>query len=187
MEIPETIIEKIKSLSQPVLIGISGFGGSGKTTLAEQLGKGLNASVVGVDSFMIDRTLTDYRRWEIMDFTRLENEVLKPFTNNQNPISYGHFDWGKNGIVETREIEHNGYLIVEGVGLFRPELLKYFSYKIWIDCPLEEANERGKKRDREVHLNPQDEYWNGIWKENEKQYFSEFKPNEIADAVIRNY
>jgi len=186
MEILPQVLEKIRSLPKPVLIAISGFGGSGKTTFAEQLSAAINAPIVGVDSFMRDRNLTEYERWEIMDFKRLESEILAPFHTGANPLAYGHFDWGTNGIIETRTINHSGYLVVEGVGLLRPELKKYFSYSIWIDCPLDEANERGKKRDREIHLNPQDEYWNGPWRKSEIEYQETYRPEETADAVISN-
>jgi len=186
MEVPQETIQKIRSLPKPVLIGISGFGGSGKSTLAKQLASVLNTPVVSVDSFVRDRTMTDYKRCENMDFSRLEEEVLAPFSASTNPISYGHFDWGTNGVVETRTVNHDGFLIVEGVGLFRPELLKYFTYKIWVECPLEEATERGKKRDREVHKNPQDKFWDGPWKQSDKEYYEAYRPKEVADLVVSN-
>ena len=186
MEIGSEIIDTLRALPKPALIAISGFGGSGKTTLAERLSTLIDAPVVGVDSFNRDRTLTEYERWEMMDFKRLESEILIPFTTGSDSLSYGHFDWGTNGIIETRTIKHYGYLIVEGVGLFRPELMKYFTYSIWVDCPLEEATERGKKRDREVHLNPQDEQWDGLWKKSEIEYRDAYRPAETADVVISN-
>ncbi len=46
-----TIIEKIHTLPKPIIIGISGFGGSGKSTCALELGKKLQAPLIGVDSF----------------------------------------------------------------------------------------------------------------------------------------
>ncbi|TSC61399.1 MAG: hypothetical protein Athens041674_789 [Parcubacteria group bacterium Athens0416_74] len=85
-----------------------------------------------------------------------------------------------------REVPSTNTLIIEGVGLFRPELMKYFAYTIWVDCPLEEAVARGKKRDKDEHHNPQDELWDGIWKKNDIEYFDTYKPNEIADVIISN-
>lgn len=183
----QQIIDKIKNLPKPTLIGVSGFGGSGKSTTAKELGNKLDAPVVGVDSFQKKGVFdTNFNLWEIMDFARLEKEVLKLFQEQESVIRYGHAD-AKTGLIsETIEFKNNGILIVEGVGLFRPELMKYFTYKIWIDCPIEEAILRGKKRDREEYHNPTDELWDGVWKENDLEYYATFKPSESADLIIKN-
>lgn len=162
MEISQEIIEKIQSLSKPAIVAISGFGGAGKSTTAEMLGKIVDVPVVGVDSFATDRLDINHSLWGSVNFKRLEQEVLIPFIEGQALIKYGHYDWRTNGINKTIDAHHDGILIVEGIGLFRPELLKYFSYKIWIDTPMDEAIRRGKKRDRQVHKNPQDEKWDGV-------------------------
>lgn len=185
--IGESLIERLLNLEKPAIIAISGFGGAGKSTFANLLGKAVNAPVICVDHFGIDRTIEDYTHWKGMDFVRLEKEILVPFCEGENSVSYGHWDHGANSIVKKMEVAHQGLLIIEGVGLLRPELLKYFAYKIWIDCPQDIANARGKKRDREVHKNPQDEKWDGPWERNDTEYFEKFKPNEVADLVISNH
>jgi uridine kinase len=179
-------IEKIKNIKPPAIIAISGFGGSGKSTLAKEISREFNAPVVGIDSFFKDRTSKDYSLWEIIDFLRIEREILVPFLNKDKEIHYGHFDWNENKVVSEITVMNKGYLIIEGVGLLRPELLKYFSYTIWVDTPIEESIFRGKKRDREVYNNPQDESWDTVWKENDIQCFEKFKPKEVADLVIKN-
>lgn len=55
-----------------------------------------------------------------------------------------------------------------------------------MDVPLDVATARGKKRDREVHKNPQDEEWDGSWKRNDEEYFNAYKPKEMADLLISN-
>lgn len=187
MEISEQLIKTIKNFPRPTLVGISGFGGSGKSSVAKKLGQTVDVPVVGVDSFQRKGAFdTDFSLWEIMDYARLEKEVLRPFMDNEGLIRYGHSDARSGLISETVEVKNGGILIVEGVGLFRPELLKYFSYKIWLDLPIEEAIARGKKRDREEYGNPTDELWDGVWKKNDLEYYSEFKPQEKADLVISN-
>ncbi len=186
MILDEGVISKIRSLSHPALVAVSGFGGSGKTTCANMLAATTGAPVIGLDSFVQDKTLTDYSLWNWFDFERFEQEVLLPFAAGECTIRYGHFDWDKNKVIEMRSVSHQGLVIVEGVGLLRPKFLKYFSYKIWVDCPLEEALSRGKKRDREEYNNPNDEQWEGIWKKNDLEYLETFKPKERADIVITN-
>jgi uridine kinase len=177
------LIEKINELRKPAIIGISGFGGSGKSTFARKLATEINATIIGVDSFCKADDSNDYELWNIMDYKRLETEVLKPYITGSKTISYGEFDWEKNEVSSSTVVTTNDFLIIEGVGLFRPELLNYFSFTIWIDCPLEVAILRGKRRDREEYGVPQDDKWNGLWKENDIQCYQDFSPKEIADYV----
>ncbi|MSR71511.1 MAG: hypothetical protein EXS50_02485 [Candidatus Taylorbacteria bacterium] len=186
IKIDQQLIEKLIALKTPAIIAISGFGGAGKSTFASSLGSMINAPIICVDQFGIDRTIENFSHWKGMDFERLEKEILIPFSNGANPVSYGHWDHDANKIIKNVEVPHSRFLIIEGVGLLRPELLKYFSYKIWIDCSQDIANERGKKRDREVHKNPQDEKWDGPWKRNDEEYYNSYKPKDIADLIISN-
>lgn len=70
-------------------------------------------------------------------------------------MTFREFDWEKNKIGGSTTIKPGNHLIVEGVGLFRPELLKYFAFTIWIECPIEVAIARGKKRDRDEYGIPE--------------------------------
>lgn len=188
MEIEGHILDTVNNSPKPAIIGVSGFGGSGKSTVAKAIGEQTQTPVISVDSFQKHGAAdSEYSLWGIMDFERLERDVLIPFLSGAPVIRYGHFDSNTGIIIETREVEHQGTLIVEGVGLFRPELMKYFAVTIWVDCPIDEAMARGKKRDREEHHNPKDELWEGIWQRNDIEYYRAFKPSEMAVLTIRNY
>jgi len=187
MNLTQEVIEKLKSLKTPYIIAVSGFGGSGKTSYADLLAKELNAPVISIDSFTQgEENVKDYSLWELVDFKRFEKEVLIPFTEGENPIYYSKFDWENNVIMNPEQVNHKGILIVEGVGLLRSELMKYFAFTVWIDCPINEAARRGKNRDREVWHNPKDELWEGIWKKNDLEYFERFKPKENVNLVVDN-
>ncbi len=177
------LINRIKEQEKPVIIGISGFGGSGKSTLARRLSEQLAAPIIGVDSFFRSIHETDYRDWEIIDFERLCTAVILPFTHNQSPLSFTEMDWGTGEITRQTEIQHNGVLIIEGIGLFREPLLGRFTIKIWIDCPIEVAMERGKARDKNAYGVDNDHLWDTLWKQNDLQYFASKKPHEGADYV----
>jgi uridine kinase len=183
---PKTqIIETIQKIKKPFIVAISGFGGSGKTTFANLLASEIHAPIIGVDDFFNTTERLNYERWEIYDFERLELEVIKPFLSGGTILSYIAFDWEKNELTGFKTTHVDEVLIVEGVGLFRPELMKYFSYTIWIECPIEIAIERGKKRDRNMYGVSQDEKWDGIWRNNEMQCYREFDPMENAERVIK--
>ena len=117
MVIPYTLIARITLFQSPYIIAISGFGGAGKSTFASALGNAIDAPVIGVDSFMVDRNRPDYELWKIMDFDRLKREVLSPFLERKR-VRYGHFDWETNAIGEVRELPLTECVIVEGVGQF---------------------------------------------------------------------
>jgi uridine kinase len=186
MNIPEQLVQRIALLQSPAIIAISGFGGAGKSSVASTLGSKIGAPIVCTDSFISDRTLSNYDYWGNKDFQRLEREVLSPFMEGKS-VRYGHLDWGKNVIGETRDLPLTERMIVEGVGLFRPTLRHYLSFMIWVDCPMPEAIRRGKKRDREEYNHQPDEAWDGIWKRNDEEYFNQFKPKEAAHFIIDNF
>jgi uridine kinase len=181
----KTLEVKINKLPKPILIGISGFGGSGKSTFARALGEKLKAPVVGVDSFAKHDIHKNYEFWEIIDYNRLNTEVLQPFLSNNQVIKYSNQDWKQSDT--ENEIQHNGILIIEGIGLFRPELMKHFSLTIWIDCPIEEATLRGKRRNKEQHNTNHDEYWDGIWQKNDLQCFESFSPKQNVDFIVNHH
>ncbi len=132
-----TIIEKVNTLPKPIIIGVSGFGGSGKSTFALELGKKVQAPVIGVDSFFKSNAHAGCNFWDVVDFERLRKEVLEPFGLGGQDITYRNFDWATNRLGKEVHLSHNGIVIIEGVGLFRPALMKYFSCTIWIDCPIQ--------------------------------------------------
>jgi uridine kinase len=184
MKFDEHLIARIDALPAPAIIGVSGFGGSGKSTFAARLASRLKAEVVGADAFWTDKA--EYSLWECVDFARLVREVLLPVLNGAGAITFGQYDWAAKRITRATSVTVGRRMIVEGVGLFRPTLLRYFALRVWIDCPLDEAMRRGKKRDRDVYGSPQDEAWEGIWRRNDEEYARTFKPQETAHWIVGN-
>ncbi len=182
MNIDLKLINKISSFKKPAIVAISGFGGSGKSTFAKLLSDKINSPVVSIDTF--NKRVEKYTEWNLFDYDRLVKDAIKPFLDNKPVIEYKS-DSGE-GLVENLSIPNTGILIIEGVGLLRPSLMSYFNYSIWIDCPIDNAVKRGKKRDREVWNNPKDELWDGIWKDNDLECFQKFKPDKLADLIINN-
>lgn len=179
------VISEIKTKNKPVIIMISGFGGAGKSTYSRKLAKELSAPIIGIDSFFKSLEFDKFHLWNSIDYKRFEEEVLKPFIKGSKSISYGEFDWLEKCINKTLSVSASDYIIVEGIGLFRPELMKYYTYKIWIDCPIDVAIERGSRRDRLEYGVNHDYLWNGVWKDNDLECYEVYKPDEIADCLIQ--
>lgn len=187
MTLPNDLSRILNNLDKPILIAISGIRGAGKSTLAAKLGEIVDAHVISIDEFQKSGVFdASYAMWEIMDFARLESEVLIPYQAGR-PAVYGiaHPSTGK--IESTKTVPEGKKVIIEGVGIFRPELMKYFDYTIWIDCPTNVAIQRGKDRDRYVHHNPNDKLWDTIWKKNDQEYIESYDPKNNADYILENY
>jgi uridine kinase len=185
-----TLLANIQSLPQlearPLIIAISGFGGSGKTTLASKLKADLvDAEMICIDSF----SNHEWRRnadWDNFDRERFAREILKPARLNDFPLTYAHVPWPGQVADPAIKVPQARYLIVEGCSIFHPDLLQYYDYKIWVDCPLKQATKRGMWRDRHVHKNEQDYYWQNIWMPNERDFYEKYQPNLVADVAINS-
>jgi len=179
----KTLVDQIEGLRVPYIVGISGFGGSGKSTLARELSHGINAPVVGVDSFVRSLDEQASENWEIVDFDELFESVILPFKRNESPLNFCEMDWQTGKRDRQKIIENIGKIIVEGVGLFRRPIIDYLDFSIWINLPLEESIAQGKLRDKENYQRNNDEKWDGIWKKNDLEYFERERPMSRATLL----
>lgn len=177
-------IEKRRMSNKPVVVGISGFGGAGKSTLAKQLKEKLRDSeIVSVDDFVIDHLAKRGSDWDGFDWKRFEQEVFGPLSKGERKLSYGVYHWDENTVGRRKEVAAQVF-ILEGVGIFRESFMKYFDYTIWMDCPLDVANMRGLQRDTEVYKVPHACEWKKIWGPNDRDYFAKHCPDKLADQVV---
>ncbi|HSH31098.1 MAG TPA: hypothetical protein VK963_00310 [Candidatus Saccharimonadales bacterium] len=168
---------------KPILIGIEGFGGSGKTTVAERLKTALgNAYVIGIDDFIVKERLLEHSPEEVgFDRARLEQQVLVPAHNGQ-PIKYQRLEWVENRLSDPISVPPVDCLIIEGISSCHPDIAKYYDYKIWVEAPIEVAKQRGKQRDAG---NENEQHWD-LWAKNDLAYQAKYHPEQQADFVIDN-
>jgi len=182
----EELASDIKSQAhskKPVLIGVEGFGGSGKSTIAGQLSELLGGSyIVNIDDFIVKEKITE-PSWDKggFDRKRLEQQVLIPATTQQ-PVSYQELLWATDTLSEPKVVPPVDYLIVEGISSYHPDIAHYYDYKVWIDTPIEIAKERGHARDGS---NENAQHWD-LWAANDLRYQEKYHPEQVADFVIDN-
>ena len=112
-------------------------------------------------------------------------QVLEPVAQGEE-ARYEEYDWDANTIVGWRSVPKSIYLIVEGISLFHPDLLKYYDFTVWIDCPLDITARRGAARDRSDGVD-HDAYWFELWTPNEQEFFDKYHPDQVASFVYHGH
>ena len=154
------------------IIAVDGFGGCGKSVLADRLAQNLGeATIVRTDDF----SRPHLPGWE---WGRLRQQVLEPVMNDR-PGHYQRYDWERDEPAEWRNVPVGGNLIVEGVSSMRDELGTYWDYGIWLECPHDRL-QRGVERDGEAMRS----MWTDVWIPEEDAYFRVQRPDRKADLVI---
>lgn len=182
-------IKKKKQLinKQHFIIGISGFGGSGKGTLSKKLAEILGDSVVvPLDDFILNRLSARSDSWNSFDWDRLVEQVLKPAQDGAEVVRYERYNWADDRLGERKTVTLPTYIIVEGLGLIREGLNSYLDCVAWVNVSLEIAVARGKQRDREEQGVNHDKLWDEIWSKNDKDYYNKYRPDQKADYLINN-
>jgi uridine kinase len=184
-ELLEAIKEQSKD-SVHFVIAISGFGGSGKSTVASNfLDELKDATIIHVDDFITNHLSIRSADWFGIEWDRLKKEVLNPIFQNRDEIEYGVYDWKENEVIRRTSLSLPKYILVEGVGLIRNELEQYFDLSVWLNVPLDTATTRGKKRDiEEFGAEENNPMWDNVWIPNDGDYFKKHKPDTKVDFIL---
>ncbi len=155
------------------IVAIDGYGGGGKSTLAQRIAAALpNVTVVRTDDFARPKV----PGWE---WRRIRAQVLDPI-NRDKPGRYQRYDWNEDRLAEWHDVPVGGVLIVEGVSSMRTELGAYWDLAIWVTCSYERRLERGIARDGEGMRSQ----WENVWMPQEEEYVAAQKPEQRADRVV---
>lgn len=186
-EVREALISRIKngveSKSAPnnlpvKFVAIDGYGGSGKSSLAEQLAKELGAEVIHLD---------DFASWEnpLNWWPLVIEKVFKPIQKGTKSLSYPRAKWWPDHNPETVTNQPaTPIMILDGVSSSRHEFAPYLTYKVWVDVPLEICFKRGVERD--ISQGSPEEIKNKwrAWQDAEKTYVARDNPIINADLIV---
>lgn len=194
-----------KQKAKPFIVAISGVDGAGKTYFTKKLIKKLkdkhqNIIDVSIDGFHNSEEIRyqkgrnsaeDFYK-DSYNYDKLKEVLLNPIINQEKKYKTAYFDCSKNRevVVQPEKIYQNTILIIEGIFLFRPELLNYWDYKIFLDVDFKTSLERNVKRANEIDKFGSAikiiEKYNQRYMPGQKIYFQDANPKEVADIVIDN-
>ena len=170
-------IEGIHKNKEPVLVAIDGVGGSGKTTLAQQLHTRLkNSTIIQLDDFYSPKL-------KQVDIERLKNQVLIPLYSHEE-AKYQIYEWKTDSYSSGHTLLPKGLIIFEGVFSLDKEIRNFYDYKIWIDYPADLGFKRGVNRDIKRDGIDNSDKWKNIWMPLEEQYRNQQHPEKYADYSI---
>jgi uridine kinase len=153
------------------LVCIDGPAGSGKTTLALQVGALAGAPVVRMDDL--------YPGWD--GLFEVDGEVLgilRPLAEGRAG-SYRRFDWATHAYAETHRVEPTPLLVLEGVGSGNRAWQDLVTSLVWLEAPAEVRLARGLERDGEAER----AHWLA-WMRDEDRLFAAEDTRARADIVL---
>ena len=183
-KILELIKEKNELLNRPLIIGIDGRCGSGKTTLSKKLKEFLDVEIIQLDHFFLQsHQRVKERLSEIggnFDYERFILEVKNPLINKEN-ISYHVFNCSSMKLEEQIKVDTSKTIIIEGTYSCHPLIEDIYDIKIFVDIDSEEQINRIRNRDGEFFLNK----FISEWIPKEEAYFLKFNVEDKANIKLK--
>jgi uridine kinase len=157
------------------LVVVDGPAGSGKTTLAGQLGEALPAQVLHMDDL--------YEGWRGLEpaWARLDAWVLAPLSAGRSG-RYRRFDWELDEFAEWHDVPPARFLVVEGCGAGRLEADAVAACRVWVEAPDDLRLRRGLDRDGEDAR----DHWLA-WMVDERDHYARNRTRERADVRLDGY
>lgn len=177
------IERKRQLLGRPAVVGVSGFAGSGKSTLVRALVESEPSMVRMRGDEFLDPSRSHHRSsdWDGVERTRLVDEVLVPFRERRGGM-FRRYDWSRRTLGEPEPVPTGDVLLVDLIGLLHPEALPFLDLSVWVDVPLAKAQERGMRRDEALRRDFS-RLWNEVWMPNELDFERNYSPRERADVL----
>ncbi|GGM39805.1 uridine kinase [Promicromonospora citrea] len=169
------VLERIRA-SDARLVCVDGPAGSGKTTLAAQLGDALEAPVVHMDDLYEgwaagpDGGAANLRRW-----------VLDPLAAGER-VRYRRFDWVDAAWAEWHEVPPSTYLVVEGCGAAARQVDTLGAFRVWVEADDAERLRRGLERDGQEAR----EHWLR-WMADEAAHYARERTRDRADLRLDGF
>lgn len=191
--------------ASPCLIAISGKDASGKTTMADLLVNYIQEKTdrqvicISADDFMNERSVRYTPAASAgegcykytFNFEAFKKYVLEPLQPNGSYIYkrkvFDHTT-DKSMVAEDQKADADAIVIIDGVFLFRKDLVDFWALKILLETSDEIVIERGAKRDitRIGNYDEARKKYSDRYIASQTIYYREACPGKLADVIINN-
>ncbi|MCB9799100.1 hypothetical protein H6758_05260 [Candidatus Nomurabacteria bacterium] len=192
------VLEKIQDLQSKkslVFVGISGLGGSGKSTIAEKIAQEFEkVTQVCVDHFYLppeqrgqshdsDDIISNCFDWDRLEY--FLDALGKPGCCTR----YQKYNWNTEKLDQWVNIPPDGLVLVEGIYCLQDRLIDKYDLTIWVDAPEEVRFQRSIQRDLQGRFKGKSEQevidmWKEIWIPQDRRYYEAFHPDQKADMIV---
>lgn len=175
----------VERLDRPPVVGISGHGGAGKSTLAARLAGDLGVTedqVVGTDAFHATTCGPGAGMWEQHDWPALE-AVVRSARRGADRLRYDYRWW--SGETGSEDHPMPPVLLVEGIRLLGDRTRDWFDLTVWIDLHADAAGVRAIARNTEQGDDDAElDLWRTKWVPEGHAYEEQERPLDRADLVL---
>lgn len=180
----------------PLIIALDGGSGAGKSTLAALISAEFYTALIPLDDFY-SANIPD-EDWEqftvteklknVFDWKRLRNDVLEPLIKGETAKWYA-FDFEAklpDGTyqmqTELNERQPAKVILIDGAYSSSQEISDLVDLTILLSVPIEERHKRLNNREKDKDFL---EKWHQRWDEVEAYYFTQVKPENSFDLVVK--
>ncbi len=181
------VVDLMTSMDRAPVIGVSGHGGAGKSTLADRLMTDLGGTreqVVRTDRFYAvgagpGSELFDLHDWfGLYDLLRRVRAATEPKRLTYPVRTYG-------GAEGSCDVPMPPVVLVEGIRLLRPETMEFLDMAVWIDLAPEPAGRRAVERNRDQGDSCEElDLWRTKWIPESHEYVRLVGPEGLADVLV---
>lgn len=176
-------IENELRKKEKVIVGIDGYCGSGKTTLANKLADFYGIQTIHMDDFFLPPFLRSVERLKEpggnIHYERFCEEVVSKVKSSET-FKYRIFSCKNMDFNGETEIINSNLLIIEGSYSLHPLFEEIYDIKIFCDIDSTEQKRRIISRNgMEMYRNFEEK-----WIPMEKKYFKEFRIEERCDYIV---
>lgn len=198
----EQIYHDVSGRKRPLIIGINGAYTSGKTVFTSGFAdylreRGEKVQVIHYDDFhnpfsaitWTDDTEIDVFYNHAFDPEKLERQLLRPLREQgrfRDEILCVDLGTSTFSNLLPFDIDDQTIVLLEGVLLYRPPLLPYIDYKVFLDITSEEMLHRAKQRDVPRFGEAILEKFVTRYIPVQQRYLAEWSPEQISDIVVDN-